>query len=196
LPEINIPTTDPNQLRSLLSAMLEGFSITEERLPPDMLEHRVTRWLTVGTQVVNPRLSELKLPVLIVAGEDDRLMPSKQEAVRLSKILPRSEKLVVKGRGHFVLDEDVNLTEAILYSKIDPLSWDMEAARKSYDPITDWRLPDHVHDYIDKTVKPFRDALSPVYFSTDEAGKRWKGLGKVPRPDKPLVVVANHQFGK
>jgi hypothetical protein len=110
-------------------------------------------------------------------------------------ILPKAQKLVVRERGHFVLDDSVNLTEAILFSKIDPLRWKKE--KKPFDPILDWSIPapEKLKAVVESSVKPFRIAHSPVFASTDRNGKRWKGLSKVPMPEGPVLIVANHQFG-
>ena len=123
-------------------------------------------------------------------------MPSLQEANRLVDLMPKAEKLIVPDRGHFVLDDTVNLTEAILYSHIDPLDW--KTTKRTYDPIQDYKLPSdkEFSVAIEKTVKPLRTAHSPVFFSTDEKGKRWRGLSKIPRPEGPLLFVSNHQFCK
>lgn len=193
LPDVDIPPSNMDQLDDVTKAMFEAFRETEFRLPPDVLEHRVN-WLTSSAHIVNSRLHTLDIPTLVIAGAEDKLLPSTKEAERLLETLPMSETLKVPGRGHFVLDETVNLTEAILYSKIDPLGWDK--TKKKYDPVLDWTPPPkQVQDeVIEKSVKPFRTAVSPVFFSTDSNGKRWKGLAKVPRPEEPLLIVANHQF--
>jgi pimeloyl-ACP methyl ester carboxylesterase len=185
-----------NQPQDVLDTLLETFRVTEERLPAPLLEHRVQKWLTVGAPVVNARLPKLStLPVLVIAGRDDQLLPSAQEARRIASILPHAETLIVPDRGHFVLDDTVNLTEAILYSKIDPLNMN----KKSYDSITDWKIPTDIHEYIQTNVQPFREIFSPIYVSTDQKGKRWMGMSKIPRPSqaeskKPILFVGNHQF--
>jgi len=193
LPDVNIVPTNLEQLRDITRATSESFRETEFRLPPDVLKHRVG-WLTSGASVVNARLNRLDVPTLVVAGTEDRLLPSTKEADRLLEVLPNAEKLSVRGRGHFVLDENVNLTEAILYSNIDPYGW--KNSKKKFDCVLDWEPPSELEreKLLERNVKPFRSAFSPVFFSADQAGKRWKGLGKIPRPDGPILFVANHQF--
>jgi pimeloyl-ACP methyl ester carboxylesterase len=189
----SVSTTLP---RDLYITLTDAFRNTRQQLPAAVLEHRVSAWLVAGTAVVNARLAAIKVPVLVVAGAQDKLLPSAREASRLQRLLPQTETLIVRDRGHFVLDDTVNLTEAILYSKIDPLSWN--ATKKKYDPITDWKLPSNLSEFYPSQLQQLRTAFSPVYFSTDEVtGKRWKGLGKVPKsqPGRPLLFVANHQFG-
>ena len=115
---------DPSQITETIQGFLEMFEITTEFLPPDLLEHRIKNWLLVGSSVlVESRLKQLDIPSLVICGEQDNLINSKDEAKRLTKILPQSEELTVRDAGHFILDENVNLTEAILYSKIDPLKY-------------------------------------------------------------------------
>jgi pimeloyl-ACP methyl ester carboxylesterase len=195
LPGLDIPVTAQDQIDEIMKATVEGFKGTGERLPGDMLEHRV-KWLSVGSPIVNARLPELNLQTLVVVGREDKLMPSAREADRLVSTLPLCEKLVVPGRGHFVLDETVNLTEAILFSKIDPLKW--KETKKAYDVVLDWKMPsaETVASAIDKSVKGLQVAHSPVFISTDKNKKRWMGLSKVPKLDGPVLFVGNHQFGK
>jgi hypothetical protein len=153
--------------------------------------------MIVGSDLVNPRLHQLDIPTLIVAGRDDKLLDSRREADRLTKILPQSEKLVVTGAGHFVLDENVNLTEAILYSKLlDPLN--MKETVKPYDPILDWKLPpqDAIDEVFNTTVKFLEDSFSPIYISTDINGERSMGLGHLPKEEGPILFVSNHQLRK
>lgn len=195
LPALDFPLTDPDQIQEIMKATVEGFKGTGEKLPGDMLQHRVN-WLSVGAPIVNARLSELDLQTLVLVGKEDKLMPSASEADRLVRTLPKCEKLEVAGRGHFVLDENVNLTEAILFSKIDPLKW--KETKKKYDIVLDWKIPGpkKIASVIESNVKPFRIAHSPVFISTDKNNKRWMGLSKVPKLDGPVLFVANHQFGK
>jgi hypothetical protein len=182
--------------QNALNVSSDGFRILAEYLPAATVEHRVLKWLPVGTSVVNnpQRLSSLDVPTLVVAGNDDNMLPTKEEATRLAKLLPDCVKMDILGSGHFVLDS-VNLTEVLLESHINPLD-----DQKPYDPITDWTLPPReiVDKVIEKRVKPQRERASPVFFSTDSVtGKRRKGLSLVPSNDKPLLFVGNHQlFGQ
>ena len=195
LPTLDIPPRSREQLETVLDATRQGFQETEFRLPPELLQHRVEEWLTIGVPVISRRVAEIQVPTLVVAGQRDALMPSEEEAKRLVSVMPSAKSLVVPDRGHFVLDDTVNLTEAILYSDIDPLEW--KVSKKKYDPILDWKLPDTeiVDETIEKTLEPFIKAHSPVFFSTDkDTGKRWRGLSKLPEKTGPLLIVGNHQL--
>lgn len=191
-----IPTTNPSGLVMSIQGMLETFKLTEEMLPPGLLEHRIKNWMIVGSDLVQPRLQEIDVPTFIVVGADDKLIGSRQEADRLTKILKKSEKLVVRDAGHFVLDENVNLTEAIIFSDLDPLS--MKKTKKKFDPILDWKLPpqDVIDEMMESTIKPLEDAFSPIFMSTDENGVRSMDLENLPKNkgDGPLLFVSNHQL--
>ncbi len=180
-------------LQNILETARHFITVTEERLPASLLEHRVTRWLLPGTAAV--RLEQINVPTLIIAGKEDALVPSAMECDRLLKLIPNSEKLLVRNRGHFVLDDSVNLTEAILYSKLDPFKF--QETKKRYDPILDWTMPteEELEEVLASTVRPLERAHSPVFFSTDSDGNRWRGLSKIDM-DGPVLFVGNHQFCK
>jgi len=188
----NVTVSSVEEARETLSALNDGFGVLEERLPPSTLLHRLSQWLPVGSMFVNSRLEKLKTPTLVVAGADDNMLPTEKEAERLSSILPNCTSKKIAGSGHFVLDNRVNLTQLILDSPINPFP------RKKYDPILDWEVPspEVVQEAIENQVKIQRTLVSPVFVSTSNDGKRRKGLSAVPgKENRPLLFVANHQFG-
>ena len=74
-------------------------------MPKDTLRWRLEQWLTVGNTRINGRENEMKgllstLPVLVLAGEDDRTLPAVDEAQRLHTILPDCSVHTVDGAGH------------------------------------------------------------------------------------------------
>jgi len=48
------------------------------------------------------RYAELKMPVFIMAGADDRMMKTQHQSERLHDVLPHSELRVVPGIGHMI----------------------------------------------------------------------------------------------
>lgn len=192
---MDTPVRSLEELTDVLENMVAGFGILDDQLPADIIEHRVGQWLPVGSKVVKPRLSSLNVPTLVIAGQDDNMLPTKKEANRLVNVMPNCTKIEIRGSGHFVLDKRVNLTNAIINSHIAPL----KLPDIDYDPITDWELPhdDVVRETIENRVKPLRNLVSPVFFSTGTDGQRRMGLSHLPAngDGKPLLFVANHQFG-
>jgi pimeloyl-ACP methyl ester carboxylesterase len=53
---------------------------------------------------LDQRLAELKLPVLVITGDDDRIVPT-EESIRLSKALPAAELVVIPNCGHVPQEE-------------------------------------------------------------------------------------------
>lgn len=192
----NLEVNSPSSVLESIQGALDTFKLTGEVLPPGLLDHRIKNWMIVGSDVVCPRLGDIDVPTFIVIGNDDKLIASRQEVERLEKVLPKSQKLVVRGAGHFVLDQNVNLTEAILFSDLDPLK-NKERGVKKYDPILDWKLPSKevIEEVMEKRIKPLEDAFSPVYISTDHHGKRAMNLDNLPK-EGPLLFVSNHQLRK
>eukprot|EP00581_Thalassiosira_minuscula_P019235 CAMPEP_0183733036 /NCGR_PEP_ID=MMETSP0737-20130205/39977_1 /TAXON_ID=385413 /ORGANISM="Thalassiosira miniscula, Strain CCMP1093" /LENGTH=751 /DNA_ID=CAMNT_0025966201 /DNA_START=40 /DNA_END=2295 /DNA_ORIENTATION=+ len=182
------------KLEDVVKAMRDGFGLLADNLPAKVVEHRVGQWCIVGSQVVNPRLGKLNVPTLFIGGDEDNLLPTKEEGDRLVSLMPNCTIMSVKDAGHFILDDRFNLTEAIIDAPFDPFNKNEKQAK--YDPITDWEVPsdDEIREAIENRVKPLRDLLSPQFFSTDQAGRRKLGLGKIPTPDGPLLFVANHQL--
>ncbi len=49
-----------------------------------------------------PRLPELKMPVTVIAGSGDMVVPPSEQSERLSRELRRSRLIMVEGAGHMV----------------------------------------------------------------------------------------------
>jgi len=187
-----VTRTSVDELSDVLTTMRDGFGILADNLPAKVVEHRVGQWCNVGSNVVNPRLKNLQTPTLFIGGDEDSMLPTKEEGERLVKLMPDCTSMSVKDAGHFILDDRFNLTEAIIEAPF----YKKSVHEKTYDPITDWVAPtnDEIQEAVENRVKPLRQLFSPKFFSTDSEGKRHTGLGKVPSPDGPLLFVANHQL--
>jgi hypothetical protein len=73
-------------------------------LPPETLAWRL-QLLQQGSSWLTPRLKDIQQRVLVLAGEQDLLIPSKDEAQRLGKALPRARTRVLPNRSHALLQE-------------------------------------------------------------------------------------------
>jgi len=189
-----VSRTNAGELQDVVTAMRDAFGILADNLPAKVIEHRVGQWCHVGSQIVNPRLHKLNVPTLFIGGDEDNMLPTKEEGDRLVNIMPNCTRLMVKDGGHFILDDRFNLTSAIIDAPFDPFN--QKRNEKKYDPISDWVTPSNeaIYEAVDSRVKLLRDLFSPKFFSTGSDGKRKFGLGKVPTPDGPLLFVANHQL--
>jgi len=62
-------------VNEILSIMRDGFGILADQLPATSVEHRVSQWLPVGSMVVNPLLHSINVTTLVIAGENDNMLP-------------------------------------------------------------------------------------------------------------------------
>jgi pimeloyl-ACP methyl ester carboxylesterase len=74
-------------------------------MPQGTLRWRLNEWLTKGCTSIESKENCLrdnvgKIPVLIVAGEKDKTLPSVKEAYRLQEMLDNVEVHLVNGSGH------------------------------------------------------------------------------------------------
>jgi pimeloyl-ACP methyl ester carboxylesterase len=68
---------------------------------------------------LDERLSELKVPVLVITGDDDRIVPTEQ-SVRLASEIPGAKLAVLPGCGHVPHEE---CPEAFLDALKEGLGW-------------------------------------------------------------------------
>ncbi|CAD7699010.1 unnamed protein product, partial [Ostreobium quekettii] len=112
----NIDSTVPpeRQLTSLAKGIADLFGTLNflvDVLPPPVVAWKL-ELLKQGMDEVDKVLSKVQQRVLLVAGEGDWLLPSRSEAQRLQRLLPRCYTRVLPGRSHAVLQEaGVDLVE-------------------------------------------------------------------------------------
>jgi pimeloyl-ACP methyl ester carboxylesterase len=61
-----------------------------------------TAFMIPSAAALAKRYDELKMPVVLVAGRDDRIVDFARHSVRLKATLPQSELIAVTGAGHMV----------------------------------------------------------------------------------------------
>lgn len=84
------------------------------RLRSDDLRWRLKEWLLPGCKEVNPRLKDVQVPVLAVAGTADLLLPSLEEALKFEREIADCTVRLVEGAGHAgVLDHRADLLKMI-----------------------------------------------------------------------------------
>jgi len=159
-------------------------------MPAAAIQHRVNEVLVPGAKDVNARLKDVTVPVLLICGQDDNMLPSKNEGTRLKAAIPSSSLVKVSNTGHAALDGRFNLTRAILRSKVVP-------PRPTPNYVADFVMPsDEAVEKAWKGTQGLRDIVSPVFYSVDPTtGRVISGLGGLPEqiPGKPILFVGNHQ---
>lgn len=204
-------TDETSSLGDRLNAVVRGAAQLLSQLPllADLLPPETLAWklklLQQGCVEVAPILGQVPQRVLLIIGDQDLLIPSKEEGPRLQRALPRAHLRVEKGRSHALLQEGGVDLVAIMEQE-GALVWRrrMSAPIKKRDqgknagfgsaaPI---ELPTDVElkRYADRTTGIGRKLASPVFFSTSENGEVSLGLGNIPNPGSgPVLYVGNHQ---
>ncbi|KAF6251663.1 alpha/beta-hydrolase [Scenedesmus sp. NREL 46B-D3] len=175
-------------------------------LPPETLAWRL-QLLQQGSTWITPRLKDIQQRVLVLAGEQDLLIPSKDEAQRLGKALPRARTKVLANRSHALLQEAgvdlFQLLEAEGFYISERRMSNGRASTNASDggaasfgkphPI---QLPTARELQLDSEglVTTIKRLTSPVYYSTTADGQVVRGLGGVPVHQRPVLLVGNHQF--
>lgn len=117
----------PQVLYRFASITLLPFLASTERIEPDAFEallevvrvvpQKTSVWrlsLLRQFEVDQTQLRSLSQPVLIIASQGDRLLPSVAEAHRLVGVLPNAQTVTLPKSGHAcLLEKDVNLSEII-----------------------------------------------------------------------------------
>ncbi|CAM9453397.1 unnamed protein product [Chrysoparadoxa australica] len=177
-----------------------------ENLPPETLRWRLRYWLGSGCAKVDDKLADVKVPVTVIAGTADRMLPSVEEARRLASLIPVCNTVILKGHGHASLfDDRFNLHALILKTvagdgvkKSTPHSPRQKQLVELYEGnyVDAFTPPDDETISTGRSVPHFlRRPLSPVYLSTKADGSVVSGLGAIPDkdPNKPVLFVGNHQ---
>ena len=187
-----------------LERAVNGAQALADLVPPETLKHRVENWLDGGCSKTNERLWRLRrtgrsTKFLVICGEDDRFLPSKDEAERLKKALD-AEAVTLRGGGHAVLVDPLRLDfgKALRSSKaLYGAEIRARKLKKAQRAVDDFVRPNatQIKETRDSVVDPLRRLVSPKFFSTVE-GKVVEGLSGVPSPEKgrPVLLVGNHQL--
>ncbi|MEM8828118.1 MAG: alpha/beta hydrolase [Cyanobacteria bacterium P01_G01_bin.19] len=81
-------------------------------LPPQVVSWRLS--LLRDFKVTDEQLRSLHIPTLIIAGGEDALLPSVEEANKLISLLPQAKKIILPQSGHAcLLETDVDLYDIL-----------------------------------------------------------------------------------
>ena len=182
-----------------------GALALSELVPPQTLRHRVVDWLDRGCGATNGKLWRLRRPgrgtnFFVLAGAEDRFLPSASEAARLAKELPGAEAVLLPKGGHAVLVDDARLDLAVALRRSRSLyGRELRAAKalKAQRAVDDFVPPNatQIADSRARVVDPLRRLVSPVFLSRVD-GAVVRGLAGVPSPGekRPVLLVGNHQL--
>ena len=131
-----IPITSliPDWLYQLSTLTLLQFLVAPGKVQPEnrraLLEamrsvpHQNAAWrlsLLQEFKVSDEQLSAIKNPILLIASEEDRLLPSVVEAERLVKVFPNVQKVALPESGHAcLLETDIKLRKIMAVQNFLP----------------------------------------------------------------------------
>ncbi|XWS57636.1 hypothetical protein CRYUN_Cryun09bG0190300 [Craigia yunnanensis] len=182
------PKQKIEQLSGNLTALLPRLSGLADIIPKETLIWKL-KLLKSASAYANSRLHAVKAEVLVLAGDKDNMLPSREEAQRLKNLLPNCKIRCFKDNGHSLLLEDsMNLLTVIKGS--------CKYRRSRRHDYTSDFLPPSMSEYrcaFDEVAGFIRFASCSAMYSTMEDGKIVKGLAGVP-DEGPVLLVGNHML--
>ena len=161
---------------------------------PSTLHWRLTQWLDKGNFVMKNKLKNIAVQTLIIVGDEDGLLPSVREAMRLEDEMTGTitDVIEIKKGRHALLAGGLDLSSMMKKSKI----FKAPAPKK---PI-DYTYPSEEKiRYHDTQLAGLRTTTSPIYLRRLPDGTLERGLGDLPvgSEGRPVLYVSNHQlFGR
>ena len=208
----NNNTEQSKKITDQMSALVRGavqllsqLPLLATLLPPDTLAWKL-HLLKEGCIAVSPLLvnNSISQRTLIVVGDQDLMIPSKEEGPRLQKALPRAHVRVERGRSHALLQEGgvdlVSILEeegALVYRRRMSAPLKKRERGTGFGTAGPIELPTEIElkRYGERTTALGRRLSSPVFMSTSADGVVGLGLEHVPASglDGPVLYVGNHQ---
>jgi len=191
--------------RKFLMGAVEQLQQISRSLPPATLRSRLLL-LEEGVRQIEDRLEDVQPRTMVVAGGQDLVLPSAEEAANLKKAMPRAFPVVLPSAGHAILsDPQVDLLqlmrkEGFLINKRVFTSPIRPGQREGFGLPGPVEMP--TKQEVMRTGQDYtatlRRLLSPVFFSTLEDGTVVEGVeGLTPlmqQRERPLLFVGNHQL--
>uniref|UniRef100_A0A0D9V0W0 Serine aminopeptidase S33 domain-containing protein n=1 Tax=Leersia perrieri TaxID=77586 RepID=A0A0D9V0W0_9ORYZ len=175
-----------NRLTNNISSFLKHSNILD-KIPEDTLEWKL-KLIEQAASYANCRLESVSAEVLLLISCADRLLPSKSEAERLQRKLPKCKIYFFENHGHsLLLEYGVHVSSIIK-------STGLYRHSRRHHRIFDY-IPPSVTELkeVDKASSDLRLRTSPAMFSTLEDGTVVRGLAGVPE-EGPVLLVGNHML--
>ncbi|KAF8017906.1 hypothetical protein BT93_H2964 [Corymbia citriodora subsp. variegata] len=182
------PRVALEQLSANLNSLLPPLSGLADIIPKETLLWKL-KLLKSAASYTNSRLHAVKAEVLLLASGKDNMLPSHDEAQRLTNSLKNCRVRYFKDNGHTLLLEDgISLLTIIKGTHT-------YRRTRRHDYVLDF-LPPSMSEYklaFNQVVGVIRNASSSVLFSTLDDGKIVRGLSGVPS-EGPVLLVGYHML--
>lgn len=175
-----------SKLTNNMSSSLKHTNILD-KLPEDTLRWKMNL-IKCAASYANCRVQSVTSEVLLLASGADRLLPSKSEADRLQKKLPKCKVFFFEHHGHsLLLEHSVHVSSIIKCAGLYRHS-------SRYHRVFDYIPPSTTElKEVDKASSDLTFRTSPAMYSTMEDGTVVRGLAGVP-DDGPVLLVGNHML--
>lgn len=70
-------------------------------ISPQYIDHRITYWIEEGLST-NVDYENIRCKTLLIAGENDDFLPSKEEVLHLHSKIQYSKPLIIKNNAHSI----------------------------------------------------------------------------------------------
>ncbi|KAJ1283781.1 hypothetical protein BS78_03G152900 [Paspalum vaginatum] len=175
-----------DRLTNNMSSFLKHSNILD-KIPEDTLKWKM-KLIKRAASYANYRLQSVQAEVLLLASCADKLLPSKAEADRLQKSLPKCKVYFFEKHGHsLLLEYGVHVSSIIKCT-------DLYRNSRRYHRVFDYIPPSATElKEVDKATRDLRFRTCPAMYSTMEDGTVVRGLAGVPQ-DGPVLLVGNHML--
>ncbi|ONM32086.1 Acyltransferase-like protein chloroplastic [Zea mays] len=154
-----------------------------DKIPEDTLKWKM-KLIKRAASYANYRLQSVQADVLLLV----RLLPSKDEADRLQRLLPKCKIYFFEKHGHsLLLEYGVHVASIIKCT-------DLYRHSRQHHRVFDYIPPSATElNEVDKATCDLRFRTCPAMYSTLEDGTVVRGLAGVPQ-DGPVLLVGNHML--
>ncbi|KAF5186443.1 Acyltransferase-like protein [Thalictrum thalictroides] len=174
------------QLSANLTSLLPCLSGLADIIPKETLLWKL-KLLYSGASYANSRLHAVKAEVLVLASGKDNMLPSREEAQCLKKLLQNCTVRYFKDNSHTLLLEDGIHLLAVIKGTLK------YRRSRNHDYISDYIPPSHSDFELLKQSFGSRQVISPVMLSTLDDGKIVRGLAGIPNQG-PVLFVGYHML--
>ncbi|KAL5701401.1 hypothetical protein ACHQM5_026743 [Ranunculus cassubicifolius] len=180
------PAQALEQFSANLTGVLPSLGGLADIIPKETLLWKL-ELLKAGASYANSRLHAVKAEVLVLASGNDNMLPSKEEAQRLSKSIKNCRVYNFNDNGHTLLLEDgVHLLSVLKIT-------DKYRRSRRHDFVSDYIPPSRTEFELLKQSVAYYNVVSPVMLSTLEDGNIVKGLAGIPE-EGPVLFVGYHML--
>ena len=175
-------------------------------LNANAIRHRLQLMLAAANPL-RSRVHQLRIPTVLVAGQEDRFLPSDDETHQLERIIQRNggcaERIKVDGGDHALVETASGALSDILLNRSEFIAQVLEESKRNHaisqeaslrisnDP--EYQLPgSYTFSEARNAVWRLRDLLGARFFSTHRSGEVVEGLDAL-QDERPMIICGNHQ---